>query len=106
MNREGECERLGGVKKGYSSLLCGHVDVQIKEKKKKPNLYCLHSCCIKEAKASDHNYLGDFLIVKPPESLAIEERFIVEWEYTLFSLVPTKEGRNCTVKAKPGVKNI
>lgn len=38
MNREGECERLGGVKKGYSSLLCGHVDVQIKEKKKKAKL--------------------------------------------------------------------
>lgn len=71
-----------------------------------PNLYCLHSCCIKEDKSSDHNYLGDFLIVKPPESLAIEERFIVEWEYTLFSLVPTKEERNWTVKANPGKRNI
>lgn len=36
MNREGECERLGGVNKGYSSLLCGHVVMlmfNIKEKK-------------------------------------------------------------------------
>lgn len=64
MNREGECERLG-------------VKIDIK---------CIR--CIKEEKVSDQNYLGDFLIVKPPESLAIEERFIVEWEYTLFSLVP------------------
>lgn len=65
-----------------------------------PNLYCMHSFCIKEDKASDHNYLGDFLIVKPPESLAIEERFIVEWEYTLFSLVPTK-GKELYCESKP-----
>lgn len=51
-------------------------------------MYQMRSLSIKEEKVSDQNYLGDFLIVKPPESLAIEERFIVEWEYTLFSLVP------------------
>lgn len=51
-------------------------------------MYYMHFCGIKKGKVSDHNYLGDFLIVKPPESLAIEDRFIVEWEYTLFSLVP------------------
>lgn len=51
-------------------------------------MYYMHFDSIKGEKVSDHNYLGDFLIVKPPESLAIEERFIVEWEYTLFSLVP------------------
>lgn len=38
----------------------------------------------------DAGYLGDFLTVKPPESLAIEDRFMVEWEYTLFSLVPRR----------------
>lgn len=25
-------------------------------------------------------YLGDFLTVSPPESLAMEDKFIVEWE--------------------------
>lgn len=48
----------------------------------------MHFHRVKEEKVSDHNYLGDFLVVKVPESLAMEERFIVEWEYTLFSLVP------------------
>lgn len=48
----------------------------------------MHFCSFKEEIVGDHNYLGDFLMVKPPESLAIEDRFIVEWEYTLFSLVP------------------
>lgn len=30
-------------------------------------------------------------MVRFPESLAIDERFMVECEYTLFSLPPTKE---------------
>lgn len=38
-------------------------------------------------------YLGDFLTVKPPGSLAMEDRFMVEWEYTLFSFVPRKRKR-------------
>lgn len=57
-----------------------------------------HFCSLKNKEASDQSYLGDFLIVKPPESLAIEERFIVEWEYTLFSLVP--KNTNGTVPSK------
>lgn len=35
-------------------------------------------------KKINHNnylcYLGDFLTVRPPESCAMEDRFIVEWE--------------------------
>lgn len=36
-----------------------------------------------------YSYLGDFLIVSVPLSLAMEDKFIVEWEYTLLSLEPT-----------------
>lgn len=38
------------------------------------------SRCFLTRKHTDQIYLGDFLTVSVPLSLAIEDRFIVEWE--------------------------